>query len=263
MKKKGEIAHKNPRRHRSSAHIKEDSALDLPWNGGVRQNLQHVIGNRAIQRVRQSGVLKGEKPLSSYSPAQLRQAVLAQVASKTDHVPLIQKDDLDAETLDAGPTVADTGTVTIEEPVLDEYEVTGTTLAGVHGQLDPEEWGRCRWTVDYDYETTNGRVTRVNITLRLTIRMPRWGEGFDQASPAARTEWQRMITALRAHEDHHADIARNWAPRFKDNILGQRAGRAANKYQQTMNQMEREQRNYDTSSSHGQNEGVSLDTTIP
>lgn len=263
MKKKRETAQVNKTRHRSGLHDKEDSTLGINWGGESRHNLQDVIGNRAMQRLARSGRLEGEIPLQKLNPDQLRQAVLNQMAMKTGLTPSIQKDDLEVETLDAGPTLADTGTVTIEDPVVNDYEVAGTTLRAVHRQLDPQEWGRCRWTVDYNYDTDGGRVTKVNITLHLTIRMPRWGEGFDQASQAAQAEWQRMIAALRGHEDRHADIARRWAPTFKDNILGQRAGRAAARYQQTLNQMEQEQRNYDATSRHGQNEGVSLDTTIP
>lgn len=69
---------------------------------------------------------------------------------------------------------------------VEEYSVTGSTLAEVAQQLDPEEWGRCTYTFDYSYETTNGRVTKVDIALQLVIRLPRWqGRGWEQASPGA------------------------------------------------------------------------------
>lgn len=250
-------SHPNEKAHNSTQgalNHNQDAVSGTDWSG-----LQQM-GNHALLRLAKSGHFEGEIPLRRMNPEGLRQAVITQVAQKIGMTPAIQKEDGDAVEL-ATPT--STGTVTIEEPVEDPYDVSGATLQEVFGQLDPEEWGRCRWNVDYNYETTGGRVTSVNITLRLTIRMPRWTDGYSGASQAAQAEWQRMITALRGHENHHADIARRWAPIFKDNILGQPGGQAAAKYQQTLNRMEREQRDYDTTSRHGQTEGVSLDTTIP
>lgn len=167
--------------------------------------------------------------------------------------------------LDTGnvANVADTGTVTIQ-PVQDEfYDVSGSTLAEVYSQLDRREWGRCTWRYTYDYETTNGRVTRVNITLTLTIRMPRWqGEGWERASDAAKAEWNRMIAALRAHEEQHAEIARRWAPIFKQRLLNQRAGNVSARYNQTRAEAQREQDQFDQRTQHGRTQGVTLNTSI-
>jgi predicted secreted Zn-dependent protease len=162
----------------------------------------------------------------------------------------------------ATPKAAQTGQVTIKQPQIDEYEVTGKTLAEVIGQLDPEEWGHCSWTVDYNYDTANGKTTKVNITLHLIIRMPRWGEGYNDASPAARKEWQRMLTVLRKHEDGHADIARKWAPIFKGRLLSQPEEKADSIYKQALQELDDESKKYDADTKHGQAQGVSLDTSI-
>lgn len=227
----------------------------------VLTSLQHTIGNRAVQRVLERGHLQGQAHSRIFSPERLRQIARKQAEARVGAVPAIQREE--AEALDAAPAAVNDGLVTINEPQSETYEVRGATLAAVSAALDPVEWGRCRWTVDYSFETAGGRATKVDITLHLTIRMPRWaGEGFQQASVAAREEWQRMLGALQAHEDHHAGIARDWAPTFKERMLNKRQSRLARTHQQVLGEMEKEQKKYDKDSHHGQTEGVSLDTSI-
>jgi predicted secreted Zn-dependent protease len=217
-------------------------------SAGYMQRLQRAIGNYGVQRVIESRLTGGAETRFGHQLGVVR-AVPAHGRATA-----VQRDENeDAE---------DDGTVTIDEPDSDPYDVSGTTLAEVHAQLDPTEWGRCTYHYDYDYDTTNGRVTRVNVTLRLTIRLPRWQEGRDQASPEARAEWDRMMAALRAHEERHAEIAREWAPTFKARILGVRAGNATARYNQVKGQADAAQRRYDARTHHGQTEGVSLDLSI-
>jgi predicted secreted Zn-dependent protease len=157
----------------------------------------------------------------------------------------------------------DTGTVTIGNVQYDYYDVTGNTLAEVAQQLDPTEWGRCSYHYDYSYESTGGRATKVDTTLNLTIRLPRWqGRGWNRASQAAKAEWQRMLHALGTHEDDHADIARRWAPTFQQRLLNQRVGNLRQRFNRTLGQVRAEQRRFDRRTRHGQTQGVSLDTSI-
>jgi predicted secreted Zn-dependent protease len=156
------------------------------------------------------------------------------------------------------------GTLTIHEPASDPYTVTGSTLAEVTPQLDPEEWGRCTWNFRYTYSSTNGVATRVNIVLRLTIRLPQWtGTGWRNASDAAKAEWQRMLGCLRTHENGHADIARDWAPTLQQRLLNQPEADLARIWQTSLADHETAQHDYDTRTRHGQTQGVSLDTSIP
>lgn len=212
------------------------------------QRLQRAIGNYGVQRVVESRLAGGVGARFGH-----RLGFVRKVPAR-DRTAAVQRDE-EADT-------ADDGTVTIEEPTSDPYDVSGTTLAEVHAQLDPTEWGRCTYHYDYDYGTTNGRVTRVDITLRLTIRLPRWQEGRDEAAPEARAEWDRMMAALRAHEERHAEIAREWAPRFKQRILGVPAGNATATYNQVKREADAAQRQYDAETHHGQTEGVTLDLSI-
>jgi predicted secreted Zn-dependent protease len=212
------------------------------------QRLQRAIGNHGVQRIVSSRLASGSNVPFGHHLGDVRQVPVRRRSTA------IQRDD------DQG--TAEDGSVTIEEPGSDPYDVSGTTLAEVHPQLDPTEWGRCTYHYDYDYGTTNGRVTRVDITLRMTIRLPRWQEGRDEASPEARAEWDRMMAALRAHEERHAEIAREWAPRFKQRMLGVRARNATATYNQVKREADAAQRQYDTDTQHGQTEGVSLDLSI-
>ena len=158
---------------------------------------------------------------------------------------------------------ANTGTVTIRNVQHQTYAVSGQTLADVHSQLDPTEWGRCSYNYSYTYSSSGGNATRVNITLRLTIRLPRWtGRGWNSASRAVKAEWRRMLRALRAHENRHAAIARRWAPTFKQRMLNQPEDDLEDTFNQVLGEVDTEQGQFDTRTSHGQTQGVSLDTSI-
>ena len=225
-----------PVKRRKRRHDDEQTAvLPVPRHGRPDLvSLQDQIGNAAVQRLLAGQVV----PAAAALPALQRQEGMATPPAQ--------------------------GRVTVEEPTVDTYDVAGTTLAAVAKQLDPKEWGRCTYNYDYSYETAaNGRVTKVDVTLHLTIRLPRWqGEGYDQASAAAKEEWQRMLTALETHEEGHADIARTWAATMQTRLLGQRGGRVAQRYNQTMAAIKRAQDEFDKKTKHGQNQGVSLDRSI-
>jgi predicted secreted Zn-dependent protease len=207
-------------------------------------------GNDAVVPANQDTV-HGAAP--AHHLQRLQRAIGNQGVQRVVEARLVQRDDDDA---------TDDGTLTIQEPQSDPYEVSGTTLAEVHAQLDPTEWGRCTYHYDYDYDTTNGRTTRVNVTLRLTIRLPHWQEGRADASDAARAEWDRMMGALRTHENGHADIAREWAPTVRERLLGVQEGNVASRYNQVRGQVQARQDEYDDQTQHGQTQGVSLDLSV-
>ncbi len=155
------------------------------------------------------------------------------------------------------------GTVTIRPVRPAHYNVTGNTLAEVAGQLSPEEWGRCIWNYNYRYDSANGIATRVDVTLTLTIRLPRWtGRGWRNASAAAKREWQRMLGCLQTHEDGHARIARPWARTLQHRLLNQPVANLSTIWEQVRAEHKNVQDEYDTRTQHGQTQGVTLDTSI-
>jgi len=207
----------------------ERSGENGHFSGGRLRRLHRAIGNQAVQRVLTQ-----------------RQAARGP----------IQRDEEDA-------APADDGTITINEVQTNYYDVTGTTLTEVSEQLDPTEWGRCHYHYSYPYETTNGRTTKVNIILTLTVRLPRWqGAGWDAASEAAKTEWRRMLQALETHEEGHAAIARTWAPTIKQRLLDQSEGDVETEYNTVFAEVVTEQDEYDADTTHGQTQGVSLDLSV-
>lgn len=221
--------------------------------------LQHGVGNRTVRQLVEKANGHGSYQLDRAALLRLTQGegslVPDSALQTTTQAGPLQRDEEDAAPQD--------GAVTIEEVGYEYYDVQGSTLAEVAPQLDPVEWGRCRYQYDYSYETTRGRTTRVDVTLRLTIRLPRWqGEGWNRASPAAQREWQRMMQALEGHEDEHADIARRHAPAFKQRLLNQRERRVRPRYNQALGRVDRETRRFDRRTRHGRSQGVTLDTSI-
>ncbi len=225
------------------------------------KNLQRQMGNRSTERMIERFRLTGETPLRDLSLAQVRQVTEARLAISNPTATLQRQADAGEIVALNVPAGVQTGKVTIEQPKIEDYDVTGSKLSEVYSQLDPEEWGRCRWVMDYDYDTVDGKATKVNITLHLIIRLPRWTNA-GSASALARAEWQRMLHALRAHEEGHADIARKWAPLFKDRLLRQPEDKLKEKYQNALDDLQAESDKYDQDTQHGQNQNVSLDTTI-
>jgi predicted secreted Zn-dependent protease len=236
-------------------------------------HLQDQIGNQATQRLlaRRSG--QGSLKLDQETIARLQHENgpatrdLAHMIGQAEpqlqgqaSTDTVQREEGDEEAPQAQPS---DGEVTIEDVETEYYDVTGSTLEEVAGQLDPDEWGRCTYHYDYNYETTNGHTTKVDITLKLTIRLPRWqGKGWEKASPAAKKEWLHMLKALEKHEVDHADIARQWAPKFKERLLNQKENKIQKRYNQTLQKVNQETKQFDQKTKHGQNQGVSLDTTI-
>ena len=233
-------------------------------------SLQQRLGNRALQRVLTGSDGQGSIALDRETVAHLshEHSFIANVltdptigtmasAQSRAAVGAIQREVGQEE----APATA--GTVVIQNPSFDYYDVTGSTLSEVAAQLDPEEWGRCQYHYDYTYETTDGQTSTVNIVLRLQIRLPRWqGEGWDHASGAVKAEWRRMLQALRAHENRHAEISRPWAPTFKERLLNLPEADIQGEHAQVLQEVNDEQDQFDDETDHGQNQGVSLDTSI-
>lgn len=259
------------RKRKKKRRLKDEdasgSAFVRKGNAPKESEVQAALGNRALQRLIRQGRVEGSLPLDGRVVQRLK---LGDEPLKGALLGAIQRqiDDVDAQALQRegeadGESEADTGEVTIGEPEVEYYDVRGSSLAEILPQLDPEEWGRCNYQFDYTYDSEEGRSTRVNIELTLHIRLPRWGgEGHNSASDAAKAEWERMLGVLEAHEDHHAEIARTWAPRFKERLLGLPVGQISARYNEIYEQMQAEQDQYDEDTDHGQNEGVRLDTSI-
>lgn len=82
------------------------------------------------------------------------------------------------------------------------------TLAGVARSVGEEgEVAEARFHFDMRYRTRNGRVSRVDLTVSLSVTMPSW-PARDERPEAEREEWDRFRCALRHHEDGHISLFR-------------------------------------------------------
>jgi hypothetical protein len=212
--------------------------------------LQKTYGNRYVQRLLNSMAVfhvprqPEEEELQTKSLLQRQVETEAGVIART-------------------PAASSKGTITISAVKKTHYNVTGNNLAEVSTQLDPEEWGRCTWEWTQSYRTTEGVTDRVNINLKLTIRLPRWtGRGWRRASAEEKVEWNRMLECLQKHEDRHAEIARSWTPTLQERLLNQPESDIATLWSDGLAEHQDEQDGFDADTGHGQTEGVTLDTSI-
>ena len=160
-------------------------------------------------------------------------------------------------------TKPDNGTVTIQPVQFDYYDVTGSTLTEIAPQLDPEEWGHCDAQYEYSYEATAGRATRVDITLTPTIRLPSLQvSGKKPLSPKAQKEWDRMLTALKTHENNHDKIARRWASVIRNSLVGKKESQLEDKFTKAVGKAQQAHDKYDKKTQNGKTEGVKLDLSI-
>lgn len=81
------------------------------------------------------------------------------------------------------------GTVLLQEPEIDYYDLTADNLA----QALEQSQERANWleqSYEYDLTIEDGRVVEANITVTTKIWNPRWtGPGWDQASPEEQGQW--------------------------------------------------------------------------
>jgi len=173
---------------------------------------------------------------------------------------LVQRDDGEEtapEALDTGN--ANLGTVTINTVTYETFAVSGLSLEAVHKELQKrKEWGECSCHFDATTDNNPGsKASQVNITLDITIRLPEW-DGLELASSSEQREWNRMMTALRAHEEQHAEIGRKWAPLFQTRLLGKLKSKIAAEHKKILADFMKEVKQYDADTKHGQTEGVTL-----
>ena len=222
---------------------------------GVRHYAPETTSGRKLLAHELTHVLQQEETVPAHQKAGGKDSrgEFAHLAGSQTPLPVLQRTPAPAP-----------ATVTIQPVRTVYYNVTGNTLAEVSAKLDPIEWGRCDYRFRYTYRSTNGVATQVSVTLRLTIRLPRWtGRGWGRASAAAKAEWRRMLGCLRTHENGHAGISRRWAPILQQWLLNQSVANLATIWERGLAQHEAEQVAYDSRTRHGQTQNVTLDTRIP
>ena len=136
---------------------------------------QRQLGNRAVQQLLAHRA--GAALLDPASLAVQRQAE-AEREAKTP------------------PPQVKLGEIEIEKPKIEFYDVTGSNLHEVSEQLLTNG----KW-YEYQYEPRHqadkGTVNRVDVTVHITIHVPRWtGDGWESASLADKAEWLKLLQSL-------------------------------------------------------------------
>lgn len=141
--------------------------------------------------------------------------------------------------------------------------VRGNTLEQVGRALNElPEWGEAggRLRAARIPAGTSEEVT-VNLHANLHKRLPTWAQ-YTSASVAVKAEWDRMMVALERHEQHHVDIAIEEANNLATALIGVEISEIADSVTEANREMHDRQVKYDTDTNHGQDEGVTLDTSI-
>jgi predicted secreted Zn-dependent protease len=161
--------------------------------------------------------------------------------------------------------------------VTSEYDVAGQSIPELtlsirtRALLQPDHTtygGYTTWSLAWAYSGTRivpggCSTTGVTVNLDLKVRYPAWKD--TAAAPSLREEWNRYVTALKAHEGQHAAIAirganllasklRDIVAPFCASVQGD-AARIANETRQWIRD---ESNRYDETTRHGATEGANL-----
>lgn len=159
-----------------------------------------------------------------------------------------------------------------------QYEVTGNSIPELRAsirtraRLQPDRTGFAgytRWSLGWRYaRSTMGprgcSADGVQVDLELAVRYPTWADSAS-ADPEVRSEWQRYLAALKAHEANHAAISLRGANRLARELrmmvapsCGMLQLEAQTRATDIMSAIREENRRYDETTRHGATEGASL-----
>jgi hypothetical protein len=116
------------------------------------------------------------------------------------------------------PTIKATSPVPfdVRADTADEFVRSSNAALGSVGEV-----GHMQPSINWNLETTNGRVTKVNMVVETQIVRPRFAGG--RPSDAERAVIKQAEELIKAHEERHRDIARDFATRAVKAALGKSA----------------------------------------
>jgi predicted secreted Zn-dependent protease len=92
------------------------------------------------------------------------------------------------------------------------HSFSEATLADIVARMgNMAEAALAEFEFNLSFDHANNRLTRVDLTMRLTLDMPEWPNASQRPQPE-QDEWNRFLRALRVHEDGHIAIFRSQAP---------------------------------------------------
>lgn len=120
-----------------------------------------------------------------------------------------------------GPSCAEKINWTPQSPV--PVDITADTAVDFVNKINGALGGNPHTEIEpsFDTETTGGKITKVNFTLKTTIRRPRYGGG--RATAEEKALIGRIVDFIKAHEERHRDLARSLSQQAVCDALGQKS----------------------------------------
>jgi predicted secreted Zn-dependent protease len=125
-----------------------------------------------------------------------------------------------------------------------------------------KEWGRFEGNLTYDsVGDSKGNCTAVTIKPSYNITMPAWKE-LSKQPKTCQDEWNRMWKALRGHEDGHLEVFQKGLDALVKQLTALKTGTHDDVdkiFKKALKSIQDGHNKYDSSTTHGQSEGVKLD----
>jgi len=176
--------------------------------GPAERLLSQLPDHSSADSLRQAGLLQAQREGGNQAAGRLIQTAPQE---------LIQRDKAKGKAKKGGTHGRGPGSLKHATEVT--YDVSGATLNDITGQLHrfggfgAEYSGDLGLKSDPQVKTTKDKKKKVKVQWKLKdvqVQVPRWVD-YDQACPAAQAEWDRFMSALRAHEQaKHVDMAEDW-----------------------------------------------------
>jgi hypothetical protein len=152
--------------------------------------------------------------------------------------------------------------MTLAEPTHNTYTLDAADFPSAVSQMNARgEWGM-GGARDIAYTSgivrEDGIVSSVTITATLFTTLPNWTQ-LSSKPQAVQDEWNRMLGALRGHENHHVSIGRTHLEGLRTALAAIHEDDLATTWSEKMTALQNAQDEYDASTTNGQTEGVVLD----
>ncbi|HEU0074024.1 MAG TPA: DUF922 domain-containing protein [Dehalococcoidia bacterium] len=145
------------------------------------------------------------------------------------------------------------------------YNVTGADFTAAGNQMNARgEWGlggarNIRGTPGP--ANSDGILQSITVTADLFTTLPNWTRLAGKPE-RVRNEWNRMLAALRGHENQHVSIARTHLEALETRLSGIHEDDFQQVWGDAIAGLQTAQQDYDDSTHSGQDEGVTLDLAV-
>lgn len=145
------------------------------------------------------------------------------------------------------------------------YNVGGKTLEDVLNAINARnqaEAAQVSWTLPKPkLKEAGGKVTEASVTIPITMEMPNW-TGASGAGKNVKAEWDRVMAALRKHEDGHVALVHEHFDGLADKMLGLSRKDAEALFDKTGKDLQKASDAYDAKTKHGETQGAVIDLDV-